>query len=52
MDLTDDTETASALFELLNFIVDDRISQPRRREAMFANLPAKAVAAIKKRDGS
>jgi uncharacterized protein DUF4145 len=52
MDLTDDTETASALFELLNFIVDDRISQPRKRAAIFAKLPSKAVAAIKKRDGS
>lgn len=52
MDLTDDTETASALFELLNFIVDDRISQPKRRQAIFAKLPTKAVAAIEKRDGA
>jgi predicted naringenin-chalcone synthase len=52
MDLTDDTETASALFELLNFIVEDRISQPKKREEIFAKLPAKAVAAIQRRDGS
>jgi Domain of unknown function (DUF4145) len=52
MDLTDDTETATALFELLNFIVDDRISQPKKRAEIFAKLPTKAVAAIEKRDGS
>ncbi len=46
MDLTDDTETASALFDLLNFIVDDRIAQPKKRAAIFAKLPAKSVAAI------
>ena len=52
MDLTDDTETATALFELLDFIVDDRISQPKKRAEIFSKLPTKAVAAIKKRDGS
>lgn len=52
MDLTDDPETAAALFELLNFIVDDRISQPKKRAEIFAKLPTKAVAAIEKRDGS
>jgi hypothetical protein len=52
MDLTDDTETASALFELLNFIVEDQISQPKKRAEIFSKLPTKAVAAIKKRDGS
>lgn len=52
MDLTDDTDTASALFELLNFIVEDQISQPKKRVEIFSKLPTKAVAAIKKRDGS
>jgi len=52
MDLTDDPGTATALFELLNFIVDDRIAQPKKRAEIFAKLPAKAVAAIQKRDGS
>jgi hypothetical protein len=52
MDLTDDTETASALFELLNFIVEDRIAQPKKRAEIFSKLPPKAVAAIEKRDGS
>lgn len=51
MDLTDDPETASALFELLNFIVDDRISQPKKRAAIFAKLPTGARDAIQARDG-
>lgn len=42
MDLTDDTETASALFSLLNFVVDEMIAQPKRRRSIFAKLPAKA----------
>jgi len=52
LDLKDDTETATALFSLLNFIVDDRIAQPKKRKAIFAKLPARAVEAIKKRDGA
>lgn len=51
MDLTDDTETASALFELLNFIVEDEISQPKKRAAIFEKLPAGAREAIQARDG-
>jgi len=51
MDLTDDTETATALFSLLNFIVEDRIAQPRKRKAIFDKLPEGARAAIQKRDG-
>lgn len=51
MDLKDDPETASALFDLLNFIVDDRIAQPKKRKAIFDNLPEGARAAIRKRDG-
>lgn len=51
MDLTDDTETAAALFDLLNFIVEDRISQPKKRAAIFDKLPAGAREAIQARDG-
>lgn len=51
MDLKDDPETASALFDLLNFIVDDQISQPKKRKAIFDKLPEGAKAAIRKRDG-
>ncbi len=51
MDLTDDTETASALFELLNFIVEDRIAQPKKRAAIFEQLPPRAREAIQARDG-
>lgn len=52
LDLTDDTETATALFSLLNYVVKDRIAEPKARQRLFAKLPQKAVAAIKKRDGS
>lgn len=52
LDLTDDTETATGLFNLLNFVVKDRIAEPKARQRLFAKLPQKAVAAIKKRDGS
>jgi hypothetical protein len=51
MDLKDDIETASALFSLLNFIVDDQIAQPRKRKAIFERLPPGAREAIHKRDG-
>lgn len=51
MDLTDDTDTATALFSLVNFIVEDRIAQPKKRKAIFDKLPEGAKAAIRKRDG-
>lgn len=50
MDLTDDTETATALFSLLNFIVEDRIAQPKKRKAIFDKLPDGAKAAIQRRN--
>jgi hypothetical protein len=50
MDLTDDTETATALFSLLNFIVEDRIAQPKKRRAIFDKIPDGAKAAIQKRN--
>jgi hypothetical protein len=52
LDLSDDAETASALFNLLNFVVDEMIAQPKRRRSVFEKLPLKAREAIKKRDGT
>ncbi|HEX5990714.1 MAG TPA: DUF4145 domain-containing protein [Solirubrobacterales bacterium] len=51
MDLTDDLETATALFNLLNFVVEEMIAKPKRRRGVFANLPLGVREAIKKRDG-
>jgi hypothetical protein len=52
MDLTDDTETAIGLFTVLNFIVQDRIAQPKAIQRMYATLPQGARDAIAKRDSS
>jgi hypothetical protein len=43
LDLSDDTVTASALFNLLNFVVDEMIAQPKRRRGIFEKLPVKAA---------
>lgn len=49
---TDNPETVLALFELVNIIADDRISQPARITAMYESLPDEKKDAIEKRDGS
>jgi len=48
----DNPETVLALFELVNIIADDRISQPARIRAMYESLPDEKKAAIERRDGS
>ncbi|MFA5877713.1 MAG: DUF4145 domain-containing protein [Candidatus Paceibacterota bacterium] len=50
MDLKDDKETANALFQLLNIVVDTMITQPRQISELYAKLPTGAREAIKKRD--
>lgn len=52
IDVSDNTEMATALLELLNIIVDNRISQPKKIAEMYANLPAGALKAISKRDSN
>jgi hypothetical protein len=52
LDLRDDHETATSLFELLNVIVEQCISQPRRINEMHERLPDGAKEAIAKRDAS
>lgn len=49
--LDDNPEIASALFGLLNLIVDNRIAEPKRVEALYAALPEGARKGIEKRDG-
>jgi Domain of unknown function (DUF4145) len=48
----DDTpELAGQLFSMINFIVEDRISRPKRIQTLFDKLPRGAIKAIEKRDG-
>jgi len=51
LDLRDDKETALSLFTLMNLIADSMITQPKRIEEMFANLPESKRKGIEKRDG-
>ena len=50
LDLRDDKETALALFELLNMIVEVMITQPKKVNEIYDKLPKGAKEAIKKRD--
>jgi len=50
IDFTDSPQVAQQLFQLINFIVEDRITRPREIEALYNNLPIGALEAIKKRD--
>ncbi|TCK04492.1 DUF4145 domain-containing protein [Phorcysia thermohydrogeniphila] len=52
IDLRDDEETALALFELINMIVEVMITQPRKIEELYGKLPERARLAIEKRDSS
>lgn len=49
--LNDSPEIAQRLFEMINFIVEDRITRPKEIEALYEKLPEGARAAIEKRDG-
>lgn len=50
MDLKDDVETASQLFGLINFIIEDRITKPKEIEALFSTLPEGKRQGITDRD--
>jgi hypothetical protein len=52
LNLNDDRETATALFDLVNIIVEQLISQPKKIKAVYDKLPAGKVAAIARRDGN
>jgi len=52
IDITDDPDTASRLFELVNIVCDYMVSQPKRVEEIYGKLPPAQKDAIKNRDGA
>jgi hypothetical protein len=50
IDLRENPETVFALFGLLNFIVEQMVTQPRKLDEFYARLPEGALDAIQKRD--
>ena len=51
LDLKDDVDTATRLFELVNIIAEQMISNPKHVEDLYAKLPEEKKKAIEKRDG-
>ena len=51
MDLADDHGTVESLFHILNLIANDRITQPKAVESLYAKLPAEKKQSIESRDG-
>ncbi len=49
--INDDPNVAYSLFEMINFIVEVRISQPKKVDALYKILPEGALKAVEKRDG-
>lgn len=49
IELNETPEKAAILFEMINFIVEDRISKPMQIERMYQSLPQGALDAIKTR---
>ena len=52
IDLKDDKQTALALLELVNMIVERCIAGPAQLKSLYERLPASKLQQIKKRDGT
>lgn len=50
IELTDNPQIAHSLFEMLNFIVEDRITRPKQVAELYSILPEGALKAVEKRD--
>lgn len=50
--LNDTPEVAQKLFEMINFIVDDRITRPNEIKALYDSLPEEERKNIEKRNGT
>jgi hypothetical protein len=51
IEISDNPEVAHSLFEMVNFIVEVRISQPKKIADLYNVLPQGALKAVEKRDG-
>jgi len=52
LDLRDDVETATALFGLLNLVVEDCITRPKQVQEFYGQLPPSKLQGIAERDAS
>ena len=50
IELNDTPEIAHNLFNMINFIVEDRISRPKHIQNLYDQLPQGAKSAVEKRD--
>ena len=50
LDLKDDVDTATALFDALNMIVEDMITRPKAIEKLYSKLPETSKEHIRERD--
>ena len=50
LDVRDDPETATNLFELVNIIIEDRIARPNKIKALYLKLPESARKQIEERN--
>ena len=50
MDMTDDVETASALCNVLNYVIEKAISDPKKIAALYNSLPEEKLKGIARRD--
>ncbi len=50
IDLRDEPQIAAGIFDLVNIIVEERISQPKKIAEIYSKLPTPKVAAIQQRD--
>ena len=50
LNLNDTPEIAQRLFQMINFVIEDRISRPKQIEELYQQLPESARDAIDKRD--
>jgi hypothetical protein len=50
IDLTDNRDTAVALFGLMNYIVEQQITQAKELDAIYEALPESSLSQIEKRD--
>ncbi|WP_324337015.1 DUF4145 domain-containing protein [Sphingorhabdus sp.] len=50
IEINDDADSATALFALINYVVERLISEPAKIDELFENLPDSAKKAIERRD--